>query len=201
MWRLSLLLVGARAATITWREPMPASEQSLTVSGDERITFAWTGNHNVRLLNTKEEYDACDLDDALEVGDEDVSPYTIEKASYLAEGVGSESGWGYDTPIYFVCSVGNHCRNNQKITITVTRAEDGDHDGHDHGDESEDADEHEDHGDEHEDHGDESEDADEHAGHDHGDEDEDMEESDGAASIAPALGAAGTVVVLAALSL
>ena len=176
LWRLSLLLaVGARAATIEWREGMSASEQSLTVRGDERITFAWTGNHNVRMVLTEEEFDACDLDDEIVVSDKlnDRSPYTILSASSLAYYYG-----GYDTPIYFVCSVGTHCKNDQKIAITVT-----------HGDE-----------DEHEDHGNESEDADELAGHDHG-EDEHMEESDGTASIAPALGAAGTVVVLAALAL
>jgi len=97
---------------------MGPSEQALTVCGDESITFQWGGNHNVRVVLTKDEFDRCLADDALMPGAKDESPYTITQASSLAE-----IDWspGYGSPIYFICSISDHCLNGQKIAITVTR--------------------------------------------------------------------------------
>jgi hypothetical protein len=96
---------------------MGPSEQALTVCGDESITFQWGGNHNVRVVLTKDEFDRCLADDALMPGTKDESPYTITQASSLAE-----IDWspGYGSPIYFICSISDHCLNGQKIAITVT---------------------------------------------------------------------------------
>lgn len=106
------------SAVIDWREGMGPSEQALTVCGDESITFQWGGNHNVRVVLTKDEFDRCLADDALMPGAKDESPYTITQASSLAE-----IDWspGYGSPIYFICSISDHCLNGQKIAITVTR--------------------------------------------------------------------------------
>ena len=97
---------------------MGPSEQALTVCGDESITFQWGGNHNVRVVLTKDEFDRCLADDALMPGAKDESPYTITQASSLAE-----IDWspGYGSPVYFICSISDHCLNGQKIAITVTR--------------------------------------------------------------------------------
>ena len=106
------------SAVIDWREGMGPSEQALTVCGDESITFQWGGNHNVRVVLTKDEFDRCLADDALMPGAKDESPYTITQASSLAE-----IDWspGYGSPVYFICSISDHCLNGQKIAITVTR--------------------------------------------------------------------------------
>ncbi|KAL6226311.1 hypothetical protein ACLB2K_000274 [Fragaria x ananassa] len=60
--------------------------------------FNWTGNHNVA-LPTKEQYDNCsDLQSNLG------SPVSVELTA------GSN---------YYFCTVGDHCEQGQKVTITV----------------------------------------------------------------------------------
>ena len=210
MSRTSLFLalaVTSQAVVIDWRLEMPTSEQSVIVAGDEDITFEWGGYHNVRRVLTREEYNRCDMDDAVMVGDNDESPYTISASAF-------SEVYGFDTPVYFVCSIGSHCSNAQKVTVTMVanavveeeehheeeeEAHD-DHDGQDHGEEEE----------EHEEHHEEEEEAhDDHDGHDHGEEEEEehddhdghklgmMEESDGSARLAPTLLAAAISAALA----
>ncbi|KAL6223873.1 hypothetical protein ACLB2K_002730 [Fragaria x ananassa] len=60
--------------------------------------FNWTGNHNVA-LPTKEEYDNCS-----------------DLQSYLGSPVSVELTAGSN---YYFCTVGDHCEQGQKVTITV----------------------------------------------------------------------------------
>ncbi|XP_057768887.1 umecyanin-like [Salvia miltiorrhiza] len=69
----------------------------------DTITFSWTGTHNVAQV-TKDGYDNCSATSNLGPV-QTVSPYNFILNS--------------TEPYYFICTVGDHCSNGQKVTVQV----------------------------------------------------------------------------------
>ncbi|BFG40121.1 hypothetical protein CerSpe_263950 [Prunus speciosa] len=76
---------------------------SKTFQIGDGLVFRWTGNHNVGKVASKEEYYNC-----TDPGGASGSVVRIEINST-------------DT-LYFICTVGDHCKLGQKVTITVGSA-------------------------------------------------------------------------------
>merc|ERR1712037_631539 len=93
---------------IDWKLSMTAAEKAQSVKIGTDVVFTWLGGakaHGVKLFKTKAAFDACDFADtgaALAT----TSPYT-----YKASKAGV---------YYFGCSIGGHCKADQKLALTVT---------------------------------------------------------------------------------
>ncbi|KAK9947535.1 hypothetical protein M0R45_003155 [Rubus argutus] len=105
-----MLMKGAAAAdyvvgdSLGWTLPPNTSfysdwAASKTFQLGDEVAFKWTGNHTVAEAS-KEEYDSCS-DPGIWIG----SPVNVNLIT-----AGSR---------YFICTVGDHCEQGQKVTITV----------------------------------------------------------------------------------
>ncbi|GMH72730.1 hypothetical protein TL16_g05993 [Triparma laevis f. inornata] len=73
------------------------------VEVNEIISFTWTGNHDVYLMESMEKAEECDFEGAVEVGE---GRYRVKE----------EDGGGR---LAFACKVGEHCEYGQRIAMGV----------------------------------------------------------------------------------
>ena len=99
-------------------EPM-----AITANTENKLKFAWTGNHNVYKMASKTAFDACDFTGATKVG---------TSTSPVLAIMGAETVW-------YACEVNGHCAAKQKLQVSVTPAattapspSDDGHGGHAH---------------------------------------------------------------------
>lgn len=72
----------------------------------KNAAFSWSGTHNVAQV-TKDGYDNCNATGNLGLGPvQAVSPYNFILNS--------------TEPYYFICTVGDHCSNGQRVTVQVS---------------------------------------------------------------------------------
>ena len=82
----------------------------MSAAAGDTITFTWSYTHDVVTIDDESDYDACTDSAMTSPGSGyDSSPYTYTLGSSLSVG----------DKVYFTCSVGSHCNNNQKLTVTV----------------------------------------------------------------------------------
>ena len=115
---MAVLFLAAMVAAIDvdWKLGMSASERAITVAAGEDVVFTWENYHDVYESNSKANYDACAKSSSdgssLHSGTSGTSSspatYTLSTTSYAAG------------TYYFICTVGTHCENDQKIAITIT---------------------------------------------------------------------------------
>ena len=91
------------AKIIDWKLGMSAEEQAQNVKVNTAVVFKWNGAHNVYIFPSKAAFDSCNFDKATKLGT--TSPYTYKASS---PGV-----------FYFGCEVGSHCKDKQKLALTV----------------------------------------------------------------------------------
>lgn len=95
---------GHLAHKVTWA--IPTSPQAMYVKKGTEVTFEWTGNHDVKKMANKADYDSC-------------------ATTSGTVGAPATNGGTWKTTLntigthYFICSVGTHCANGQKVAITV----------------------------------------------------------------------------------
>ena len=92
---------------------MPSSFSSYNVTVGDKLSFRYTGSHNVYKMASKAAYDSCDFDGATELGSTSVGGGTGDTPN-LYEAVVTTAG-----TLYLACQVGSHCNNLQKVTITA----------------------------------------------------------------------------------
>ena len=101
-----LAIVCGFALDIDWKIGMSTEEQQVTVPVGTDVFLKWSGNHDVYKFPDNTAYDKCDFSQATEMADDDDSPYPYKATS---PGI-----------VYFGCSIGPHCKLNQKLALTVT---------------------------------------------------------------------------------
>merc|ERR1711865_734708 len=82
-----------------------AADQVLSVADGDEIVFTWTGAHNVYLMKDKAAFDSCVWDGSTLVGDK----------SGVKKVISGSAG----TVHYFACQVGSHCKQGQKLAVTI----------------------------------------------------------------------------------
>ena len=96
---------------------MPSSPQSYTVVTGTALTFRFSVNHNLYLMETQAAYDSCDLSHSVELAETNVGGRETDQPSMPInkyEVVITTAG-----TYYFACHVVGHCGAGQKITVTV----------------------------------------------------------------------------------
>jgi len=94
----------AEAKTIDWKLYDRLEDRATVAKVGDVLAFEWQGGHNVYKMPSAEALAACDFTDAVEViAANDVSRLvTVDSL-----------------PVYFSCSVSQHCENGQKLVVTA----------------------------------------------------------------------------------
>merc|ERR1711942_104040 len=100
-----LCLAEAEVFDVDWIYGMEDADTAICVPPGSQINFVWETNHNVVLMENKEDFDAC-------TNISDTEPYE----GPLLWDAPSEEG-----VTYIVCGVRTHCADgNQKLAVTVS---------------------------------------------------------------------------------
>jgi len=76
--------------------------RATTASVGDKLTFQWSGDHNVWMFATKAEFDSCDFSKASLVGGNSPVTHTMTQV-----------------PAYFACKITGHCAGGQKLAVTA----------------------------------------------------------------------------------
>ena len=113
------LEIGTQASWFWNAMPQPAS--SYDVSTGTRLTFKFSDSHNLWLMGSQAEYDACDFTGATELASTThggaVGQDKADGLSNLYEATVAREG-----TLRFACQVGSHCDEGQKVVVHVTPA-------------------------------------------------------------------------------
>merc|ERR1712187_959412 len=94
---------------VSWKTGMSTAAQAVSVELDDEVQFTWSNTHDVWKMADEAAYDACNFAGATLVGD-GTSPDSITF---------STANYNLGDVIYFSCSIGAHCNDNQKLTVTI----------------------------------------------------------------------------------
>jgi plastocyanin len=119
MW--TVLIVGAGAAITRHKVNgdagwvKPATIADISAGGGDEIEFTWSsGFHDVVQLTSEADFNSCDTSSGTTL-----TP-AASSGNYVFENV--QLG---GSPYFFVCSVGSHCSEGQKVKVVVTALEEG----------------------------------------------------------------------------
>lgn len=102
---LDIRLSASEIATVNWA--VPTLPSSVSVNVGDSVTFSWVSTHDVYVSASKSDFDACTL-----------------TGGTAASGVtnGGTHAITYSTAgtYYYICTVGSHCTDGQKLTVIVT---------------------------------------------------------------------------------
>ncbi|PRQ46337.1 putative cupredoxin [Rosa chinensis] len=106
---VALLMKGAAAGihTVNWTVPSNKSAYTTwantsTFYLNDQLQFGWSGTHNVANA-TKDEYDNC-----------------LKTAKVLTSTSLTLIDLNTSGPLYFICTIDDHCESGQKLAINVT---------------------------------------------------------------------------------
>ena len=102
----------AKVHTIDWALPTTGNggANSQIIAVNDQVKFVWTGNHNVAQAG-KDVFDTCTQ----------MSGASIKSST---SGFTEIFGGGSEGTHYFICTIGSHCDQGQKIAIKVVPAGD-----------------------------------------------------------------------------
>lgn len=96
---------------------MPSTPKSYTVTTGTALTFKFSMEHNLYLMETKAAYDSCDLAHSVELAGEHIHGGEAGQPPNLYEVIITTAG-----TYYMSCHIPGHCESGQKIEVTVENA-------------------------------------------------------------------------------
>lgn len=102
-------------ASSYWSD-IPSEPSSYSVAFGSKLRFQYNSNHNVWLLPSKADYEACDFSGGTQLSSKSAGG-SSGQAPNLYEAVVTAAG-----TLYAVCEVGGHCKAGQKVVISVAEA-------------------------------------------------------------------------------
>ncbi|KAH8051320.1 hypothetical protein JL720_15191 [Aureococcus anophagefferens] len=95
----------AAPVVLDWVAQFSVSDKTTAVDAHRRLVFAWTGDHNVEQMASRDHWEACDFAGARLVSN--------VSGAVAAGAAGSTS--------FYACSVGKHCTFGQKVAVDWTQ--------------------------------------------------------------------------------
>ncbi|KAH8053712.1 hypothetical protein JL722_9186 [Aureococcus anophagefferens] len=95
----------AAPVVLDWVAQFSVSDKTTAVDAHRRLVFAWTGDHNVEQMASRDHWEACDFAGARLVSN--------ASGAVAAGAAGSTS--------FYACSVGKHCTFGQKVAVDWTQ--------------------------------------------------------------------------------
>lgn len=115
---LAVLPLAARAADVSVEWGFGFSDNELTVSPKDVVTFVYAAGHDVHVVASAAEFDACNTASAVKVGGAVESPLTLDMPALVK---------AYGSPLYLLSSVAGACQSGgMKIAIRQDRVLDED---------------------------------------------------------------------------
>ena len=103
-------------------DAIPQPIASYNVSTGTRLTFKFSNSHNLWLMGSQAEYEACDFSGATELASTDHGGATNQQdIAFGLENLYEATVAGEGT-LRFACQVGSHCDEGQKVVVHVTPA-------------------------------------------------------------------------------
>ncbi|KAH8056776.1 hypothetical protein JL721_9894 [Aureococcus anophagefferens] len=95
----------AAPVVLDWVAQFSVSDKTTAVDAHRRLVFAWTGDHNVEQMASRDHWEACDFAGARLVSN--------ASGAVAVGAAGSTS--------FYACSVGKHCTFGQKVAVDWTQ--------------------------------------------------------------------------------
>ena len=102
---------------------MTTEQQAVTVPPGGKVTFSWSGHHNVVDMRSLSAFTSCNMSSAVELSTAvDHGAHSHRRLGAASET--KESSYTFEAgtagEIYLSCSVTGHCSAGQKLIVTVS---------------------------------------------------------------------------------